>query len=161
MLVGVLSDTHDNLDQVEKARRVFEKRDVGAIFHCGDFITPIVFDVLQKFPVSFFGVFGNNDYKEALGVRSRFQIKEEPHRMEFAGRKIFLCHHRRYLEKLSEGNGDAELVLYGETHEPEVRRCGKQLIVNPGETCGWVTGTSTIAVVDLQKLDAEILRLDI
>ena len=161
MLVGVLSDSHDNLDQTEKARELFQTRQVSAVIHCGDFITPIVFDILAKLPVAFIGVFGNNDYKEALSARSRFQIKEEPYRFELAGRKIFICHHRRYVEQLDESDYEIDLVLYGETHEPEIRRKGKCLIVNPGETCGWVTGTSTAAIVNLETLEAEIIRLDV
>ena len=160
MLVGVLSDTHDNVEQVEKAGKLFEERRVNAIIHCGDFITPIVLDTLSRLSVAFFGVFGNNDYKEALSSRSRAQIKDEPYRFELGGRKFFICHHRRYIEQLEDNHQEIDIALYGETHEPEIRQDGKCLIVNPGETCGWVTGFSTVAVIDLDNLSAEIVQLN-
>ena len=35
----------------------------------------------------------------------------------------------------------------------------KTLVINPGEACGYLTGKSTIAIIDLEKMEAEIITL--
>ena len=154
-----MADSHDNVEQVEKARKIFLEQKVEAIIHCGDFITPIVYDILSGINVPFYGVFGNNDYKEALTVHSHNQIKEQPYRFELGGRSVYICHDSRFVR--AENNIKLmDLVVYGETHMPEIRKSGKTLVVNPGETCGWVTGVSSIALIDLATLSGEIVNID-
>ena len=51
-----------------------------------------------------------------------------------------------------------DIIIYGHTHKVDLKE-GKPLIINPGECGGWITGSSTIAVLDTDKLKAEILEL--
>jgi predicted phosphodiesterase len=50
-------------------------------------------------------------------------------------------------------------VVYGHTHKPDVRKNNGVLVVNPGETGGWLTGKSTVALLDPVSLEAEITFL--
>ena len=61
------------------------------------------------------------------------------------------------LEALA-ASGAWSLVVYGHTHRVDVRP-GPTPVINPGETCGWLTGRPTAAVVDLETGQAEILEL--
>jgi len=158
MLVGAISDTHDNMDQVEKAERVFRDHDVKAIIHCGDFITPLVYDQLATLNVPFYGVFGNNDYEEALRAHSHSQIKKEPYRFSLGGRAFYICHESRLAGEDQIPHG-IDIVVYGQTHKVEVRKTGTMLMLNPGESCGWVYGRSTVALIDSETLNVEIVEL--
>ena len=40
MLVGIVADTHDNLDLVQAAVGWFESADVDVVVHCGDIVSP-------------------------------------------------------------------------------------------------------------------------
>jgi predicted phosphodiesterase len=51
------------------------------------------------------------------------------------------------------------LVAYGHTHRASVQKLGDTLIVNPGESGGWLYGSSTVAIADLDALEAEIIEL--
>ena len=55
--------------------------------------------------------------------------------------------------------GSLDLLVYGHTHRPEVRREGSLLIVNPGEVYGHLTGRSTVAIVDTVERSAGIVEL--
>jgi predicted phosphodiesterase len=51
------------------------------------------------------------------------------------------------------------VIVYGHTHRLDIHRQGKTLIINPGETGGWVTGKATVATLDPENLDVEIHQL--
>jgi predicted phosphodiesterase len=52
-----------------------------------------------------------------------------------------------------------DLIIYGHTHKPDIRRERRTLAINPGETGGWLTGKSTVALFDPATREAEIIRL--
>ena len=52
------------------------------------------------------------------------------------------------------------IVVHGFTHQQEMKSRGDTLIVNPGESCGWVYGTPKAAILDLDAKKVEFLSLD-
>ena len=44
MLVGVMSDTHDDIMQTKKAVSRFNREGVEQVLHAGDFISPFMID---------------------------------------------------------------------------------------------------------------------
>ena len=67
-----------------------------------------------------------------------------------------------HLEKLIDDLAESqkyEVIIYGHTHRTDLRKIGKTLIVNPGECGGWLSGKSTIALLDLENLEAKIINL--
>ncbi len=50
-------------------------------------------------------------------------------------------------------------MVTGHTHWPKIEKIDGVLVVNPGEASGWLTGKKTIALVDLNTLEAEIIEL--
>ncbi len=160
MLIGVISDTHDNLFNLRKVLEIFRARGVELVLHAGDFVSPFTAGPFREAGLRLIGVFGNND-GDKLYLRERFQgigeLHHGPHELELSGRRILLMHEPRALEALV-ASGRYDLVVYGHTHRPEVR-AGPPLVVNPGELGGWLTGRATYALVDLGALRAEILEL--
>ena len=55
-------------------------------------------------------------------------------------------------------SGVYDIVVYGHTHQIDVQK-EMSLLLNPGETGGWMTGKSTVAIVDLETLAATIHEL--
>ncbi len=156
MLVGVLSDTHDNLPAVQRALDIFAQRRVEALFHAGDFVAPFVLKVLLKADLPITGVFGNND-GERRGLSGLCgDLHAPPHRFQAAGRSIVLVHDPETLapDLLS----DVDVAICGHTHEPDIADEGA-LVINPGEAGGWLSGRCTAAVLDLAEMRAEIVEL--
>jgi putative phosphoesterase len=65
MLVGIVSDTHDNLDIVEQAAERFEDAGVDAVIHCGDIVAPFSATPFDG-EFDFYAVRGNNDGEWSL-----------------------------------------------------------------------------------------------
>jgi hypothetical protein len=53
---------------------------------------------------------------------------------------------------------DVDVIIYGHTHQVDIRP-GKPLVINPGECCSWLTGRSTIVLLDLASMDARLIDL--
>ena len=67
MKIGVLTDTHDNLEAINRAAKLFAALEVDRIFHLGDFVAPFTAFPLLEAKIPLEGVFGNNDGdREAL-----------------------------------------------------------------------------------------------
>ncbi len=159
MLVGIMSDTHDNMPQIKKAVGLFNGKKVEHVIHAGDFTSPFTFRALKDLKCSFTGIFGNNDGDKLLLHRmSEGSIFNQPHIFELAGRKIVIIHEHHIADALAD-SGHYDLVIYGHTHKAEVKKLKDTLVVNPGETGSWLYGKSTVAVVDLAAMQAEIIPL--
>jgi len=157
MKIGLISDTHDNLPKLERAVSFFNKNKVNFVLHAGDYVAPFAIDKMNALSCDWLGVFGNNDgEKKGLSVKSLNRIKASPYRFKLFGRKVTLLHDPQSLEMKKE---KADLVVFGHTHKPEAVKLKDKLIVNPGECSGWVSGKSTVAIVDLDELNCRIVKI--
>jgi len=167
MLVGVLSDSHDDVSAIKRAGEELRRRGVSLVLHAGDWVSPFSARFLREAlgeGVRIVGVWGNNEGERPyfLETARKFgvEIAGEAAELDVAGRKVALYHGTSpiLLRALVE-SGLYDLVVYGHTHQAVMERRGRTLVVNPGELCGCLTGRSTYAVVDLHKLEADLLFL--
>jgi uncharacterized protein len=161
MKLGILSDTHDNLPVVKRAVEVFNEANVSYVLHAGDLVSPFVDRALKGLKAPFIYVIGNNE-GEIAGVYKLMKNVGEVHKgpvvKELGGKKVYLNHEPHCIESLAK-SGDFDIIVYGHTHEIDVRTIGKTLIVNPGECSGWLTGRRTIAIVETDTMKAEIIDI--
>ncbi len=166
MKVSVISDSHDNMEAVEKAVEIMKDKGIKVVFHLGDIISPFV---LKKFSgFEYYGVFGNNDGEKLLlkkiAEESGMKIDIQPHILEFQDKKFLLYHGSGSVEKTRKivenfaNSGEYDFVLYGHTHIVDIRNLGKTLILNPGESCGYLSGKRTFAILDVVSGDVEIIE---
>ena len=155
----VVSDSHDNMLMLKKISDLISKKNITHIFHCGDFVAPFTLPLLIRDGVEFFGVFGNNDGERLLlREKSRNRIFPSPHELEVAGKRIAMFHEPYLLESVAQ-SGVYDFVFYGHTHEVDIRRVGNTLIVNPGESCGYLTGKATVVLLDPKTGSTELLEI--
>jgi hypothetical protein len=160
-MIGVLSDTHDNLTQVREAVRLFNEAGCDLVVHAGDFVAPFAAEALRDLRGTVKAVFGNCD-GERSGLTRAFkglgEIGAAPLTFDHAGRRILVCH----LDSAVEGHlasRSFDIIIFGHTHRPLVETRDGTLLVNPGEAGGWLRGKSTVALVDPAALAAEIVDL--
>jgi putative phosphoesterase len=160
-----MSDTHDEIERTKSAVALFNREGVGHVLHAGDFVSPFMREPLRELKAPLTGVFGNNDGDRALITEKcsavpGLSVAGTFARLEIGGMRVALLHgnDRVLLETLALC-GNLDLLVYGHTHKPEVRRAGSLLIINPGEVYGHLTGRSTVAIVDTEKREAEIVEL--
>lgn len=165
LLIGIMSDTHDNLPKTKEAVARLNDEGVELVLHAGDFIAPFVIGVLKNLNAEMVGVFGNNDGDRDMLLKKcaehpHLSIRETFSRIHAGGMTIGLLHGSN-LDLLDTllSSGAFDLVVYGHTHQASVHMQGTTLAVNPGEVCGYLSGTSTIALADTRTGHAEILTL--
>lgn len=165
MIIGILSDTHDHLPMVEAAVHKLNESGVELVLHAGDYISPFVIPRLHALNAPLIGVFGNNDGDYAM-LTQRFleydnlEIRGNFAEVEVAGLSIGLLHgHESKLLNALIKREAFDVLVFGHTHQAQVFRHGKTLVVNPGEACGYLSGSPTIALLDTTAGNAEIVLL--
>jgi uncharacterized protein len=157
MIIGILSDTHDNLPKVEKAIKLFNRKNVGFVLHAGDFVAPFTVEKFRKLSCEWLGVFGNNDgEKKGIVEKSGGRIRKPPLRISLSGRKVTLVHDISVIDPAKER---ADLIVFGHSHKAEVHKEKGKLTINPGECSGWLSGRASVAVCDLESLTAKIFKI--
>lgn len=159
-LVGIISDTHDNLSLIDEAVRQLNKYSLETVLHAGDYISPFTIHHYKPLKAGMVCVYGNNCAERSLlkklfreiGIDLRGFFAE----VSLEGLKIALLHgHDGELLNSVINSGAYDVVVHGHTHQAETRRVGRTLVVNPGEVCGYLTGCSTMSLLDLETLNVE------
>ena len=159
MIIGIIADTHDNLPQTKKAIEIFNSRDIGFLIHAGDFTSPFTLKLFKGLECKYAGVFGNNDGDRLLlQEKSKGSIKPQPLALTLNEKKIVVIHEHHIADALAD-SGHFDVVIYGHTHEPLIKKVKNTLLINPGEVCGWLYGKSTAAILDLGRMKADIVEL--
>jgi putative phosphoesterase len=160
-MIGILSDSHDHLDRLRAAVRLFNDAGCDLVVHAGDFVAPFAAEELGNLRAPVKAVFGNCDGEKA-GLVKVFaglgEIAPPPLRFGHSGRRFGLCHLDSAVDGLLASKA-FDVVIFGHTHRPVVESRDGALLVNPGETGGWLRGKSTVALLDPVSLTAEIIPL--
>jgi len=160
-MIGILSDSHDNVPAVRLAAALFRDAGCSLVIHAGDFVAPFTARELQAAGCPVRAVYGNCDGEKA-GLRDALapfgEIRPAPLAFAWDGLEIVVVHIGGDLARRAARRG-RRLIVHGHTHKPEIRALGEALIVNPGETGGWLTGRRTAALYDPDTGTAEIVAL--
>ena len=160
-MIGIMSDSHDNMDAIKKAVKAFNEAKVDLVIHAGDMISPFTVKEIEKLNCDFKAVFGNND-GERDGLRRFFKgichhadFKE----LEIVGKKFVVIHgtNEDLVDALVK-SGKYDVVIRGHTHNLEINK-GKCMMINPGETCGYLSGKQTVLLLDPDNLNYETVLL--
>ncbi|MCC6045503.1 MAG: metallophosphoesterase [Ignisphaera sp.] len=166
MILGIMSDSHDNLEALLKALEIFRKYGVEVIIHLGDIISPFTFMRLLEYPGRIIVVLGNNDgdavLLKELAVKAGAILKKDAYATEIGGRRIFLMHGfadpelTKTVAHALGASGKFDIILYGHTHKSEAIQIGKTIVLNPGEVCGYITGKRSIAILNTVSLEYKV-----
>lgn len=169
MKIGVLSDTHDQVEFIQAAILKFNSEQVDLVVHCGDWVSPFILPLFQSLQAPMKGVFGNNDgdkfrhlvYQRKLHLD--LVVEDRFLDFEIADKRIAVFHgdYSGIVDALVTC-GKYDLVLHGHTHQPVNARHGKTLSLNPGSlmkrTSDQVHGCS-IALYDTAVHEARHITL--
>jgi putative phosphoesterase len=159
MKIGILSDSHDHLENIRKCMAIFREKEVAFVMHLGDFVNPNSVRAMKG--PKLIAVFGNND-----GDRFRLmhafheidgQIKGDFHDFEVDNIRFAAYHGTEYqITDALITSKNYDVVMYGHTHECVAVQSGDTLVLNPGTSHGF-GGRSTIIIFDTQSRSAEII----
>lgn len=163
MIIGIISDTHDNVPMIKKAVERLKEERVQFVLHAGDYISAFTAKPYADLNVLMVGVYGNNCAERETLKRVYSEVGAELQgdfaEVEVGGLKIALTHGHIKSEMDKAMNGDYDVVVRGHTHRSSIGEEDGKLVINPGEVCGYVTGTSSIAFLDTEKRFAWISEL--
>lgn len=162
MRIGLMADSHDRVPAVTELVQKMIVGGASLVMHAGDYCSPFTLKVFEEANIPLLGVFGSNDGDHeglsataASGIAS--ELYESPHSFEVGGQRFLLVHDVTDVNQRSiEQHG---FVIHGNTHVQEMKTRGDTLIINPGEACGWLHGSCTAAILDLDTKEVEIIKL--
>ncbi|MDK1030575.1 MAG: metallophosphoesterase [Planctomycetia bacterium] len=157
MKIGVLSDTHDNLEGINAAVNEFRRRKVEVVLHAGDYVAPFALKAVLKVGVPVHGVFGNCDGEHAGLAQLMPDISPGPKHIQLGGAKICMIHDANKITH--EDLASSDIVVCGHTHMTQIETREGCLWVNPGECGGQLTGSSTVVILDIETRRTEVIEI--
>lgn len=158
-MIGIISDTHDNVPNIKKAVDIFKAKKVDLVIHLGDLVAPVTALYFRGLKTKF--IKGNCDGDvemmkekikeidgEFLGVSSELNI---------SNKKMFLIHEPDKVNELAL-SGKYDYILHGHDHRAKDEKIGKTRIINPG-THYLGNPIHTIALLDLEKDKVEFIGI--
>ncbi|MEM2990249.1 MAG: metallophosphoesterase [Halobacteria archaeon] len=163
MKIGIMADTHDNIEAINKAIAFFNEQKVSQVIHCGDIIAPSVAPLFKALKPKLKVVFGNND-GDRYTLRRRLEaqgaeVYEDFGEIVINGERICFLHGtvEAIVSALIKSN-IYKAVIRAHSHQANIIQ-GETLLINPGEASGMLTGRKSIATYDLKRNKAEIVEL--
>ena len=162
-MIGLMGDSHDDVEAIKKAVEYFNEKGADLVIHTGDLISPFTIEHFRKLKGEFKAVWGNNrgDVENVAKRIAEFggeiaDILE----VNYDDKKVLVYHgdNPSLLDSLVKSK-KYDIIATGHTHTPEVTMEENTLIVNPGETCGYLTGVKTVALLDTTQMKADVITL--
>jgi putative phosphoesterase len=156
MLIGILSDTHDRSEMMQRAVLALQERGAQFFIHCGDICSPELLDHLAGLPSAI--VWGNCDwdrpalqrYAEAIQVPCYGAFAD----LELDGKKIAVLHgdDRARMDAVLKAQ-QHDYLFHGHTHVRRDERIGKTRVINPGALHRATEKTAALLDTATDRLD--------
>src|SRR5574341_31442 len=163
MKIGLISDTHDNTENILKAVTAFKDENVDVVLHAGDYV--FLKSVESFAGVKLIDVLGNND-TDVSGLSESFdkiqgELKGEIFEPIYDGIKFAVYHGTSSSRRdLLAKSGNYDVFIHGHTHRKVVNYIGKTLVINPSTANGWLFGLkATATVFDTTTKKIEFINL--
>lgn len=128
-MLAIISDTHGTTDHRLDGRTLEAVHEAELVIHAGDFTTTAVYDAIEREATDLVAVQGNNDDAE---LRSRLPNERT---VEWEGISFLVVHGHEHTEtalSMLARQEDADVVVVGHSHRPELSELSGRLLVNPG-----------------------------
>lgn len=153
MLIAILSDIHDNEENLRRAISAALAEGCTHLLFLGDMADISTLRLLRRlWPYEMDLVQGNNDYPRAdfrafaeADPLTRFH--GESAQLQLDQRRIYMTHEPSHGILLAAESGAFDLLLFGHTHRSGKQSHGHALIANPGDIQGRY-GSPSFAIYD-------------
>ena len=160
MRVGVVSDTHNHVRNVSRIVELFNMAGVERVVHTGDITQAKTLHALSGLVAPLVGVFGNNDLErsslEDACSELDFRFEDPPLEIVWHERRIVVAHDP--LDLAPGALRGADVLLHGHYHRHVCERRDATLVFNPGECAGHLAGHNAVGILDLARLETELVR---
>lgn len=142
MNIAILSDSHDNTENLSKAIKILQEKHITEAIHLGDFVNPNAIRLFKDTHIHLTGIFGNND-GEVFGLTKAFQDVDGTLAGHFYettfGDKTVGCYHGTVTELKDSliTSKKYDIVLYGHDHTAFDEVLDGVHAINPGTLHGF------------------------
>jgi putative phosphoesterase len=154
MRIGILSDSHDQLERTRRAVDLLLTEGAEVLIHCGDLTSPPIVELLAR-ATSYF-VFGNCDYTLPLARAAHdlgVNCLEDGGEIQLAGKRLAVTHGHLEDEVGQLLAGRPDYLFTGHSHLVNAWDEGGVRRINPG-----ALHRARIYTVGLLDLDSGELR---
>jgi putative phosphoesterase len=163
MKLGIISDTHNNLENLQAALTLLKAEGIGLLIHCGDATNMEVIQALGDFRVVY--LFGNGDIptgemQETLHAMSPQNYAGLVYTDHIDGVSIAATH--GHLEGQVDrwvSSGHFDYVFNGHSHRHRDVLVGNTHSINPGALGGLNVEARSFAVLDLQSRILKFIKI--
>ncbi len=161
MLIGILSDTHDQLERTNAAVRKLKAEGAEVLFHCGDLTQPEMAVTCAVLPCYF--IFGNNDVSQVAEIRAAIAnvssgvCLEWSGEVELSGKRIGVAHGHNLKDIRRLVAAAPDYLFSGHTHVAADWREGPTRRINPGAVHR--ASSFTVAMLDLDHDQLRFLEV--
>lgn len=172
MKIAIISDSHDNIENINKVLDYLTRQKISRLIHCGDLTSyKTLCYIDRRFAGNVWIVRGNAETYDRAKVPEQFQNNAQKEdiikifgkvgEIEIGGVTIGFTHKPEDIKNILDKNYD--FVFYGHTHKPwiEIKKYKdkKIIIANPGNIMGQPYG-ATFAILDTKnkKLELKVLN---
>ncbi len=154
--IGILADTHNQLERTQRAVKLLQKSGAEVLIHCGDFTDPEIVTACSILPLYF--VFGNNDadsvpYLQQAADDCGANCLGWGGNVELGGKNIGVVHGHLTTDLKRVLAGTPDYLLSGHSHVTEDSRHGTVRRINPGALHRASIFTVALLDLDADKLD--------
>jgi hypothetical protein len=162
MKIGILSDTHDELDRLEKALTFLRDEQVTTLLHCGDLCGPDIIQMMSGFDVRI--ARGNMDRLPELKMMAQIILGNgrlaSVHQFTLDGYAAAMLHGNDSNRLKSMINsGEYAYVFHGHTHRRRDQMIGRTRVINPGALGGTRWQQRSFCILELTTGEARFVRL--
>ncbi len=164
MRIGVISDTHNNQANLNRALERLSREKVEMLVHCGDMTTPETALLLVEYRVIY--VYGNLDaasgeIRETLLAVDAGNFAGPLFSGMLGGASVAALHGNQpgAVEELAR-SGKFQFVLHGHTHLRRWEQIGATWVLNPGALGGAMREPRSLCVLDLATGTGDFMEID-
>jgi putative phosphoesterase len=162
MLLGIMADTHNDVEATARAVELFRERGITVIAHAGDITSPKMLEFLKGFTC--YIVLGNGDLIDADDIKAKaaslgFNPVESMIEFTLDGKAFVIFHGNDVpMYRKALASGKYNYIIKGHTHFYENYVSNECRIINPGAVYGH--DESSVVILDIETDRAEKISLD-
>jgi putative phosphoesterase len=165
MRIGILSDSHNNINNLGAALRLLDREGIQTVICCGDLVDAGCVPLFAGLELHL--VEGNMEPDPAalsqavqhLGNGGTFGLEYDA---TLQGKRLLALHGHlddRLRDALHSGLYD--YVFHGHTHRRRDERIGATRVINPGALGGIRHESRSIAILDLARDDLRVIEIEV
>jgi len=162
MLLGIISDTHNDIESTEKALSILKERGVTTLVHAGDITSPRMLEYMSGFDC--YVVLGNGDQidKDVINWKASvlgMRPVDDKIEFEYCGKKFIVFHGNNVpLYRETVASGKYNYIIKGHTHYFENYVANVSRIINPGAV--YRHDDASFVILDVENDKVEKIDLD-